>query len=422
MKKSKLSRRDFLRFTAAGTCGAAIHTALTPGFTMTQYAKAQSAAAKHLFVINLAGGCSYNIAPIYGSAWRDRNPTISYGAGDSLPLSGGADQGFHPSLTYFKELFDDGDLALMNQVGFSQRASRSHSMAAQMWMTGSIEPNGKNGILNNLSCRIPGTSLFRGVSFAGSDPIVEGSCAQMRQLEGLSGLDGTELFGSEDETTWLSAQRKKISSHDTKAGNVSRDYVKNAIKNMDDSADEIRETLDGSNLPNVGFNPPNGGFGNDIRDAMRVLQASNVLGTNIFYLETGGFDTHSNERTNLANRLTPLNQGVRYIAEISKALGIWDDVMILTFSEFARTFENSAQGTDHGEVAPCFLMGGSVNGRQVNSAPTNSKIQDSNRFIRGAEIDTRTVWYNIISAGLGLTPSGILDSSGYSTSSLSLFS
>ncbi|MCI5064852.1 DUF1501 domain-containing protein [bacterium] len=424
MKRSSLSRRDFLKFTTLGTCGAAIHNVLQPGFAVQAFAEAHTRAAisgAHLFVINLAGGCSYNIAPIYADAWRDRNPTISYGPGNSLPLSNGSDQGFHPSLPYFKSLYDDGDLALLNQVAFSTNASRSHSMAAQMWMTGSIDPTGKNGVLNNLACRTSSNGLFAGVSFAGSDPIVEGSCAEMRKLEGLNSLEGERLQYSDDETAWLNMQRKELFDKGSAPDTQARSYVRDAIGNMDRSAARIQETLDGSNLPNVGVNPPNGGFGNDVRDAMKVFQSSSVLGTRIYYLETGGFDTHSNERNNLPNRLSPLNQGVQYIAEVSKALGLWDRVIILVFSEFARTFENGSNGTDHGEVAPCFLMGGRVRGRQVNAAPTSSKILSARSFLRGPEIDTRSVWYNIISNGMGLTPSGVLDAAGYSTADLRLF-
>lgn len=427
MCKKKLSRRNFLKFSALGTCGAAVHTAMTPGFNMVQYANAQAlTTAQHLFVINLAGGASYNIAPIYNSAWYDKNPNVSYQPADSLPLANGADQGFHPSLAYFKELYDDGDLALLNQVAFSERASRSHSTAAQMWMTGSISPNGKNGVLNSLSCRATGNGLFSGVSLAGSDPIAEGSCAKMRKLEGLDGLEGRMLRLNDDnrnqnytdETTWLNMQRKKLAEADNKSSTTSRSFVKSAIESMDESADQINETLDGATIPNVGVNAPN----NDFRDAMNVFQASSVLGTQMYYLEIGGFDTHSAERNRMAGRLNQVNQGVEYIAKVAKALNAWNNVTIMVFTEFARTFENSAEGTDHGEVAPLFLMGGRVNGRQVNAAPTVSKINASNNFMRNPEIDTRTVWYNIINNGLGLTPSGILDASGYSLEDLNLFS
>ncbi|MCB0328859.1 MAG: DUF1501 domain-containing protein, partial [Bdellovibrionales bacterium] len=385
MRRKALSRRNFLRNMTLGTCGAAIHNALNPGFAVQAFAQSHSRAVidgAHLFVINLAGGCSYNIAPIYASAWRDRNPTISYGPGESLPLASGSDQGFHPSLSYFKTLFDNGELALMNEVAFSQRASRSHDVASQMWMTGSIDPNGKSGVLNALACRVGGSGLIKGMSFAGADPIVEGGCAEMRKLEGLSSLQGQQLQYSDDETEWLHLNRTNLDVQSSAAPNQTRTYVKNAIGNMDASAQQIQDTLAGNNLPNVGVNPPNGGFGTDIRDAMRVLQASDILGTKIFYLETGGFDTHSNERNSLPGRLAPLNQGVQYIAEISKALGLWDRTIIMVFSEFARTFENGSNGTDHGEVAPLMIMGGRVNGRQVNPAPSATKILSSGSFMR----------------------------------------
>jgi uncharacterized protein (DUF1501 family) len=45
------------------------------------------------------------------------------------------------------------------------------------------------------------------------------------------------------------------------------------------------------------------------------------------------------------------------------AAGLWDEVTVMTYSEFGRRVaENGSGGTDHGTAAPHFVLGGRVRG------------------------------------------------------------
>jgi hypothetical protein len=132
------SRRTFLKGVAATTCGSCVH-AVSPlskgGFIA--WAGPQLPAGvlgpnPLLFIVNLDGGCSYNITPIYAGAWRDRNPTISYGPENSIPLTG--EQGLHPSLTGLKSVWDQGNLAVLNLVGLNDASglTRSHDFGSDL--------------------------------------------------------------------------------------------------------------------------------------------------------------------------------------------------------------------------------------------------------------------------------------------------
>ena len=45
------------------------------------------------------------------------------------------------------------------------------------------------------------------------------------------------------------------------------------------------------------------------------------------------------------------------------AAGRWDDVVLMTYSEFGRRArQNASDGTDHGTAGPQFVMGGAVKG------------------------------------------------------------
>ncbi len=418
MCRKKVSRRNFLKYLTYGTCGAAIHKGFLPGFSSQVLAAPTQRAAVNdalLYVINLGGGATYNMYPIYHSAWRDKNPIISLSEAESLPFN--AEQGFHPSLSYFKQLFDDGDLALINEVGFPNDIfSRSHSTAAQMWMKASGNPMGAvtAGWMNTLSCQMSG--FYAAVSLAGSDPIVQGGCPGTRALESLSSLNGSSFLYSTDETTWLNMQRTAFNNGTSASSASSQAAVSTSISNMEAAAEAIQDATQ-ADPPNVGVNPPN----NDYRDAAKLTMANNVLGTQAFYLEHGGFDTHSNQRNSLPGNLANVNQGVRYLAEVNKALGLWDRTIILVTSEFARTFENSSQGDDHGHIHPMAIMGGRVNGRQVTAAPTNQKIAStSGSYLTSPAVDTRNVIAQVIAA-MGYSAAPVIQDSGYDTTNLSLF-
>ena len=54
-----------------------------------------------------------------------------------------------------------------------------------------------------------------------------------------------------------------------------------------------------------------------------------------------------------------------------KEAGLWDQVLVMTYSEFGRRVgENASGGTDHGTAAPHFIMGGSVRGGFYGRQPS----------------------------------------------------
>ncbi len=60
------------------------------------------------------------------------------------------------------------------------------------------------------------------------------------------------------------------------------------------------------------------------------------------------------------------------------AVGLWNDVVVMTYSEFGRrrAKQNASGGTDHGTAAPQFVMGGSVRGGLYGAYPSLADLQD----------------------------------------------
>jgi uncharacterized protein (DUF1501 family) len=54
-----------------------------------------------------------------------------------------------------------------------------------------------------------------------------------------------------------------------------------------------------------------------------------------------------------------------FVAEM-KALGVWDDVVVQSLSEFGRTMTSNGRGTDHAWGGNHFTIGGAVRGRLIH--------------------------------------------------------
>lgn len=69
----------------------------------------------------------------------------------------------------------------------------------------------------------------------------------------------------------------------------------------------------------------------------------------IFYVQDGGYDTHSNVDISLINNFNRINGVIQAFVDEVNVLGLWESTVVVQFSEFARTLDpNTGDGTDHG--------------------------------------------------------------------------
>jgi uncharacterized protein (DUF1501 family) len=124
---------------------------------------------------------------------------------------------------------------------------------------------------------------------------------------------------------------------------------------------------------------PGTGLANNLKLVARLIAGG--LPTRIFYVSQGGYDTHTNQRGGQDNRLKELGDAVKAFTDDLTALGEFDRVMIMTFSEFGRRVnENGSRGTDHGAAAPMFVVGSHMKsgllGAEPSLAPADLKDGD----------------------------------------------
>jgi uncharacterized protein (DUF1501 family) len=149
-------------------------------------------------------------------------------------------------------------------------------------------------------------------------------------------------------------------------------------------------------------------FGRALKD-IDVLFSTSELGTQVGYMRVVGFDTHSRQQSTLDRLLLELNAAFSAFVSNMKARGIWDNLIVLVFSEFGRTNrENGSGGTDHGGANSIFLAGGPVSGGQVigEIAPTDL----SNNGWLPYQYNVVEVYRRIL-ARMGLDPDAVFPTS-----------
>jgi uncharacterized protein (DUF1501 family) len=110
-------------------------------------------------------------------------------------------------------------------------------------------------------------------------------------------------------------------------------------------------------------------LGKKLQTTAQLIDAG--FSTRIYYVELGGFDTHSNQAPTHAAQLREFSDAVAAFIKDIKAHGYGERVLVLSFSEFGRRLkENASRGTDHGAAAPLFLAGARVKPGLIGTHPS----------------------------------------------------
>ena len=113
---------------------------------------------------------------------------------------------------------------------------------------------------------------------------------------------------------------------------------------------------------------PNTGIGRQLKQVARLIKERNDLSVfrQIFYVQIGGFDTHTNQPANQSNLFIQLSQAMRAFYEEMVVQGTQNNVTLFTLSDFGRTLNPAGSGTgvgsDHAWGNHMFVMGGAVAG------------------------------------------------------------
>ena len=400
----KVTRRQFVK----GGVAAFTVTFAAPEF-LSDLARAQGAHTRNLVILYLSGGNDSlsMVVPYNDPNYYTRRPTLAVPAGQVLQIGSDASRvalGLHPRLTGLKQIFDQGRLALIQRTGYENQ-SRSHFLGTDIWSSGDPNNSAAPGWLGRYLDSLPSpVDPLVGWNTTSSLPHV----LQGRTAVPAIASPATYAFASPNSGAEATAERNaaiRIASH-VPVDRPEVAFVYGSTQAALGTLDRVATVA--QYVPSLTY--PNTGLGQAFRAVAGAM--SRGIGTRVFYVTTGGFDTHSGQSVNAANGayynlMATLNDALAAFYNDLRAQGLLDDTLVLSFSEFGRRIsENGSQGTDHGAASVMLALGGRVNGGLYGTAP-NLYLDPSIPTLENAagdvrwETDFRSVYAQVIDNWLG---------------------
>jgi len=408
----RVTRRDFVR----NGISAAVASVALPRF-LSDLARAQGASSRNLVVLNLIGGNDglSTLVPYTDTFYYSRRPSIAIPAGTLLQVGSdpsGKALGLHPRLTGLLDLFRQGRLALIQRVGYAN-SSRSHFQGTDIWSTANPANSQGPGWLGQYLASLP-RPLDPLVAW---NTLTETPHALQTSAVSVASIPSVGAYGFASPNTGSEAIRERAAAQNI-ASYLPADQPLVAF--VARTAQAAMSTLDrvaavGLYKPTVAY--PNNGFG----QALQVVAGAMArgIGTKVFFVQTGGFDNHAGQGTNPANGtyvrlMGTLNDGLTAFYNDLRNIGLINDTLVLSFSEFGRRVsENGSAGTDHGAASVMLAMGGRVQGGLYGTAPSlnpdpNNPTLENNGGDVHYETDFRSVYARVIDNWLGGDSAAIL--------------
>jgi uncharacterized protein (DUF1501 family) len=413
------TRREFLRTTVLGSALSwTVPAFLANTFSVLQAEAADAATqvatgrdASILVVLQMAGGNDglNTVVPFANEDYRRARPRIGIAADKVLKIDDRI--GLHPTLVGFKELYDAGQLAIIQGVGYPN-PNRSHFRSTEIWQTAAdsnkFENTGWLGRYFDNACSgcDPSVAVTIGrqmpQAFAAQTP--KGICFDNPQNYRFIKVERPKR-GEVDmtEESYRKMNEPDDSSGENSGGTIGAisgaaasggsalDFIERTALDAQISSDQILAIA--HRVENKSVYPASQ-LGNSLKLVARLI--GGALPTRIFYVSQGGYDTHTNQVGTQQHLLKELGDSVQAFVADLKAQGNLPRVLVMTFSEFGRRVsENANGGTDHGAAAPMFVIGDKVKAGLLGKYPSLAPLDLFQGDLK-YHVDFRSVYAGVL--------------------------
>lgn len=370
---------------------------------LTQSALANSASdltngfKKRLVLVELAGANDglNTLVPFNNDHYHQLRPKLALSGSAILKLSDNL--GMHASLGPLMALWEAGDLAWVQGLGYPD-ANRSHFSSIALWETAGdgTSARGERGWMTHaVEHQLQRPVLDpHGISLAGDIDIFASESGRWLSISSAKQLRA-DLLPPNSSAPLLNNEAQ----HLLEPREFARALVQQRLQTLDTTLTQLQTKI--QRTPEIArFEGGGGALAEQLRQVAKLIASG--VDTPVYRVQLGGFDTHQNQIPRHARLLNQLATSLSGFAKTLKALGEWNNTVVMTYSEFGRrAAENHSGGTDHGTAAPHLVLGGDVNGGLYSDAPDLSQLEDGDPAFT---LDYRALYRAMLVDGLGAEP------------------
>lgn len=382
----KNSRREFLKTSALATAG----TMLIPSFLKAFESSPIQLGDKKLVILQLSGGNDglNTIVPYRNDLYYQLRPQLGMAADKVLKVSD--ELGFHPALASLQKMYDQGYLGVLNNVGYPN-PDRSHFRSMDIWQTASSSTDylktGWLGRYLDASC----VDCNAGHQAIEIDDVLS-LALKGENNKGMALKNPKKLYDALHGNLF---QKLRENNHAEHTDEPSVSYLYKTMAETISSSDYIYSK---SKVGKSTTTYPQTEFASRLKTIAQLLTSG--IDTRVYYASLSGFDTHVRQLPAHERLLRVYADAVSAFVADLEANGVFDNVLIMTFSEFGRRVsQNASNGTDHGTANNLFLMGKSLKQKGFINETPDLRMLDQGDLVH--TVDFRSVYTTVLDRWLG---------------------
>jgi uncharacterized protein (DUF1501 family) len=391
-----ISRRSLLQRGIAGLSLASTAPHFL-GLTSRAFAGEPAANGRILVVLQLSGGNDglSTVVPWADRAYHASRRATALKEGEVRKLD--AHVGLHPALERMHGLFGEGRLAIVQGVSYPN-PNRSHFKSMDIWHTADLRGRARDtgwlGRAVDACCAdVADPALVVNIG----DTIPYALEAKVKKPVSFESAEAYRWAGNPDDKE----EFEELNGPADASEQVR--WLHRVAVDANASSAEVRAAARGYR-PKVDY--PRGQPAEDLRTVAALVHGG--LGTRVYYVSFGGFDTHNNQRGRHDNLMRQLDPALAAFHADLRAQGLSERVLVLSFSEFGRrVHENGSLGTDHGVAGPMFLLGDGVKGGLHGKHPSLTDLDDGDLKM---QVDFRSVYATVLERWMGMDARKVLGS------------
>ncbi|MDY2586076.1 DUF1501 domain-containing protein [Winogradskyella aquimaris] len=341
---------------------------------------------KRLVVVQLAGGNDglNTIIPYNNDIYYNSRPSLAI-TKDIIRMTD--DLGFHPSLVSLRNLYDNGELSILNNVGYPNPV-RSHFRSMDIWQTASDSHQYLQSGWLGRYMDMHGNKPYNAIEMDEQLSLA----MKGEHFNGIATNDYKILHRTAKDPFF-----KSVLSHYNDA-HLSEHNLGYLYQTMIEAKSSAKYIYENTKVRLSKQEYPQNGFAKQLKNVAQFINSN--LDTKVFYTSLGGFDTHANQQNKQARLLSQYAESISTFVKDLKRNDTFKDTLILTFSEFGRRVkQNAANGTEHGAANNVFIIGKNLKQSGFyNNLASLEQLDDNGDLIY--EIDFRTIYATILNKWL----------------------